>query len=483
MNYALKSMKLWWLSLLILLIIGSSYGFTPDAMAGGQDIVNANQWRDTAGNPIQAHAGGALKVGEYYYWYGVERNDDPGKTFKQINMYKSSDLKNWTFVHSLITQNSHPDLISSKIERPKVIYNAATGKYIMWMHYENGADYSLAESAVAESSTIDGDYTFLGHARPQVGGISYESRDCTAFVDDNGVAYFISSSNGNANLNLYRLAPDYKSIQSLQASLFSGQYREAPALIKRNGYYYLLTSGATGWNYNQAKYAYSSSLSTGWSALLSIGSPSTYEGQGNYILPVIGTSGTDYLYMTDRHAGAFGEPFNNGKYVWHKIQFVSDTSLKLDWFPKLTVDTSLGLITKVNQNGGTGLAFKKDFGPDPTYLSISYPEEYSYMSDIKSVESVWEKIAVDETYFILKHKRTGRILHSNLATTNKLDLVDSSVSGPDVQWKLENAGGGYSKIVQRSSGYVMTSYPYGANLSLQPPSNSSNTTKWLLVNE
>ncbi len=444
-------------------------------------IVNANQWKDMSGNVIQAHAGGAIKVGSVYYWYGVERNEDAGWTFKQINLYSSTDLKSWTFVHAVLTQGSHPELNWSKVERPKIVYNAATGKFVMWMHYENGANYSLAHAAVAISDTVDGDYEFLGHFRPEAGGVEHQSRDATLFVDDDGTAYFISSARGNADLNVYRLNADYTQIDALTATLFPGNYREAPAMVKRNGYYYLLTSGATGWSYNQAKYAYSTNIASGWSSLYDIGSPSTFEGQGNFILPVSGTEGTDYIYMTDRHAGAFGEHFNYGKYVWHKLNFVSDTNLKLDWFPKLSIDTAAGKVEKAAQNNGTGLGLKKDFAPIDTFLSVGYEDEYFYMSDKLSAESAWEKIDVDGVYFILKHKRTGKYLHNDPALGNKLNLVDPVWTGHNVQWSQTDAGGGYVRLIHRSSGKVLTSYPYGANLSLQPTTNTSNQTKWRLV--
>ncbi|SDE07495.1 Glycosyl hydrolases family 43 [Paenibacillus sp. UNCCL117] len=456
---------------LMLLFGGSS------AFAAEQVIVNANQWNDTAGNPIQAHAGGVIKEGSYYYWFGVERNADVGMTFKQLNMYRSADLKNWEYVNAILTENSHPDLNWCKIERPKIIYNDTTGQYVMWMHYEEGDNYNLAQAAVAVSSTIDGDYTFISRGRPLN---THMSRDATLFKDDDGTGYFISAARGNADLNIYRLSADYLSIDSLTATLWPGNYREAPAMVKRNGYYYLLTSGATGWSYNQAKYAYSTNISSGWSSLFNIGSPSTYESQGNYILPVAGTGETSYLYMTDRHAGAFGEHFNYGKYVWHELQFNSNTDVTMSWYPKLSIDAQTGDIHKVNQNTDTGTVLKKDFGPDTTYLSMSNNEEFPYMSTVISAESTWIKEDVDGTYFRLKHKRTGKYLHNNTAAGNKVNLIDPQWQGDNVQWKLVDAGGGYSRLVHKSSGLWLRAFPYGAGLGLVDTTNTDNKTKWLV---
>jgi CheY-like chemotaxis protein len=139
------------------------------------------------------------------------------------------------------------------IERPKVVFNATTRQFVMWMHWENGTDYSEARAAVAVSSTIDGPYTYRGSFRPLAatgitdhGKPGYMSRDSNLFVDTDGTAYFISASNENLDLNLYRLSSDYLSIAALVTKLFPGSQREAPVLFKRNGVYILLTSAAAG---------------------------------------------------------------------------------------------------------------------------------------------------------------------------------------------------------------------------------------------
>jgi len=82
------------------------------------------------------------------------------------------------------------------------------------------------------------------------------SRDCTLFQDDDGTAYFISAARDNADLHIYRLSDDYLSIDEHVKTLWPGQYREAPAMIKREGIYFLVTSGCTGWTPNQAKYGF-----------------------------------------------------------------------------------------------------------------------------------------------------------------------------------------------------------------------------------
>ena len=127
-------------------------------------LINGIQWADTSGKPIQAHGGGVLKVGAYYYWFGENRN--PDDTFHAVSCYRSADLRNWEFRSDVLTMSSDPDLNPANIERPKVAYNAATDNYVMWMHWENGSDYSEARAAVAVSKSVDGPYTYRGSFRP-----------------------------------------------------------------------------------------------------------------------------------------------------------------------------------------------------------------------------------------------------------------------------------------------------------------------------
>jgi uncharacterized membrane protein (UPF0182 family) len=118
------------------------------------------QIKDTSDELIQAHGAGMIEANGYYYMFGENRN--PDWSFKAVSMYRSTDFKNWEFVNDVLTSSSHSDLNFANIERPKIIYNNSTGKYVLWAHKENGEDYGDAEVAVASSDTVDGDYTYHG---------------------------------------------------------------------------------------------------------------------------------------------------------------------------------------------------------------------------------------------------------------------------------------------------------------------------------
>ena len=200
----------------------------PAAQADEVTITNRTQFLDTSGDVVHAHGGGIIKVGRYYYWFGESRNAD--SSFKAVTVYRSTDLKTWKFRNNALTQASAPELASSNIERPKVMYNASTGKFVMWMHKETATDYVQARAAVAVSDAVDGDYSYQGSFRPLD---TYMSRDITVYVDDDGAGYMISSANENRDLNVYRLTADYTQVAQLVRS-WPGDVREAPAMFKRN---------------------------------------------------------------------------------------------------------------------------------------------------------------------------------------------------------------------------------------------------------
>ena len=206
-------------------------------------------WNDTEGNPINAHGGGILYHEGTYYWYGEYKK---GKTVLPewatwecyrtdvtgVSCYSSKDLLNWKFegiVLPAVKDDPNHDLHPSKVlERPKVIYNRKTGKFVMWAHVES-ADYSKACAGVAVSDSPAGPFTYLGSFRPN----DAMSRDQTVFVDDDGRAYQFYSSENNATMYISLLTDDYLKPSGRFTRNFIKQSREAPAVFKHDGKYYL----------------------------------------------------------------------------------------------------------------------------------------------------------------------------------------------------------------------------------------------------
>jgi hypothetical protein len=332
-------MKCW---VRLLLFCALLAGFLPaglkPAEAAPQTVANGAAWKDVTNGSIQAHGGSILQVGSTYYWYGEDKIHNSAN-FKAVCVYSSTDLKNWTWRSYVLKTTSDPELEYAKIERPKVIYNEATGQYVMWAHYEDGAGYTLARVAVATSTTPVGPFTYRGSFQPN----GNASRDMTIFKDTDGKAYLFSSSDNNYNLRLYRLTPDYLGIDSELNMIYEGDHREAPAVVKKGSTYYLITSGATGWYPNQAMYSTAASINGPWSELKPIGNSSAFYSQPAFIFTVQGTSTTSYLYAGDRwKSGALGD----SRYVWLPLT-LNGTTASMDYYDTVSLDAATGAVTGV----------------------------------------------------------------------------------------------------------------------------------------
>ncbi|MET9967556.1 RICIN domain-containing protein [Streptomyces sp. NPDC006356] len=413
------------------------------AQAAPQTVTNGTQFTDTSGNPVHAHGGGVIKVGSYYYWFGEHRNAD--NTFRYVDAYRSTDLKNWEFRNHVLTQSSATELATANIERPKVMYNAATGKFVMWMHKENGTDYSEARAAVAVSDTVDGNYTWRGSFRP-LG--QHMSRDITVFVDTDGTGYMASAARENYDLQIYRLTSDYTGIAALVADPWHGGHREAPALFKRNGVYFMLTSGATGWNPNQQQYATATSIAGPWTAMKNIGDSTTYGSQTAYVLPVQGTSTTSYLYMGDRWGNSFGGTVNDSRYVWLPLTFPSSTSMSMSWSPEVTIDTATGSISGTSATYNTLIARHSGRCADVTSQSLwAGAQIKQYDCNGGNNQKYWFK-SVGSGYYQLMVRNSSLCVQEN---ANTVTQENCNASSTGQQWSLTTTGS-YVNIKSRASG-------------------------------
>src|SRR4051812_9881874 len=127
----------WPLILGLLIMAGVLHPHPVGAGELAKAFVPGEVWRDTEGNPIDAHGGGVLRFARVYYWYGENRGgDDLGA----VACYSSTNLLAWKRAGVVLPRASLP-LINGRrtfLERPKVIYNPRTKKFVMWMHLEQG---------------------------------------------------------------------------------------------------------------------------------------------------------------------------------------------------------------------------------------------------------------------------------------------------------------------------------------------------------
>lgn len=250
---------------------------------------NGQKWLDDNNKVIQAHGGMILSANGKYYWYGENKDTDnlPGLSrvpFIGISCYSSQNLFEWHYEGIVLdTKNDSTGILNSSsiVERPKVVFNEKSQKYILWAHYDN-KDYSYAGCCVAESKSPTGPFNVLRIFKPNL----QDSRDMTIFKEEQK-AYLISSSDGNKTLRITELTDDYSNVTTNSYKSFIDQEREAPTIFHTDNWYFMITSGCTGWKPNPALFSRSHTFPVGQKL---IGNPCrgenstiTFAGQPAYI--------------------------------------------------------------------------------------------------------------------------------------------------------------------------------------------------------
>ncbi|HTE01931.1 MAG TPA: glycoside hydrolase family 43 protein [Mucilaginibacter sp.] len=271
------------------------------------------KWLDTEGNTINAHGAGVLYHNGVYYLYGEIKKGKTwlvtGQSWEDyrvpaggVSCYSSKDLKHWKYEGvAMASVKGEPgnDLDTGRvIERPKVIYNSKTKQFVMWMHIDK-KDYSYSQSGVAVSSKPTGLFRYIHSVKPN----GQMARDMTLFQDDDGKAYLIYSSEENNTMQVCLLSSDYLSPTKTYSRILINRRREAPALFKNKGKYYLITSSCTGWSPNAATYAVANKPLGPWKEFgnpcKGPGAETTYEAQSTFVLPLKGKPNS-YIFMADK---------------------------------------------------------------------------------------------------------------------------------------------------------------------------------------
>lgn len=346
---------------------------------------NGELWLDTEGEPIDAAGGCIIKVGSTYYWYG--------NSGVYVNCYSSTDLVNWTFQNAIVGpgtkdtsgQEAADLAIPCVVERPKVIYNSTTGKYVLWFHYDS-PNYGLGKVAVATSSTPTGDFTYQGSFNP--GGL--DARDMTIYQDTDGSAYLIASTVVNGRLSLFKLSNDYLTC-TFMYNIYGGETvggyyagREAPAVVKENGVYYLITSSCAGWYPNQAQYStcstnLASSTAASWSGMKPVGNSSAFYSQSTWALTLNGTSGTSYMLMSDRNRIP-GTGDQNFYFVWFPLKITNGVP-SFEFSDTIALNTTAGTITNVNKGSNVALAKSSVASTSNSANPASYANDGNYLTE------------------------------------------------------------------------------------------------------
>ena len=341
--------------------------------------INGQLWPDVDGKHINAHGGNIIQHDGTYYWYGENRADAGTSMAGGIAVYSSSDLRKWKSCGIALAVSEQPgnDIERGCImERPKVVYNAKTGKFVMLFHLElKGQGYSAARLGFAVSDAPTGPFRFVRSTRLHAGmwpkdygrrekriakttnansGAEWwtpewrkdvengmflwrdfedgqMSRDQTVFIDDDGRAYHITSSQENLTLLISELTPDYLGFTGRYIQVAPGGQNEAPTLLKHDGRYWMICSGCTGWAPNKARMFSAPNIWGPWTQHPTPfvsdddhSADNTFGAQGNFIFTHKGRP----IFMAD-----IWNPEHLGRslHLWLPISFDADGTPVIQW--------------------------------------------------------------------------------------------------------------------------------------------------------
>lgn len=220
-------------------------------------------WYDTDGNLIQAHAGAILYAEGKYFWYGENKEGVTGRAtgnncpiwHQGVRLYSSDDLYNWKNegIIAIDRENEDSPFYPGRVmDRPHILYNELTKKYVMWAKIggliAKDLGFEHAYFAVCESESITGEFQMVSKI------IEFPAGDFD-LVKCDGKAYVIFER-PHTEMICAELDDTYTNITSMSSfhipKPFPPFTREAPAYFERNGEKYLLTSGTTGYFPNQS---------------------------------------------------------------------------------------------------------------------------------------------------------------------------------------------------------------------------------------
>ncbi len=240
------------------------------------------EWRDSDGELIQAHGGQVMYVEGRYYWYGENKNMTTKLGCRcwhnGVQCYSSSDLYNWKNEGTILKPNddiNSPLCRERIIDRPHILYNKKTQKYVMWIKLtgtpDKPKDWSTQHAGIAVSDKINGEYTLVDEFFP-----NGECMGDFDFIEDpkTGKMYIYFShiiGPNPSDVLCMTLTDDYMGVEEGSISYFPygspPASREAPALFEREGKVYLAASGTSGYYPNATLIAAADKYEGPWDVL------------------------------------------------------------------------------------------------------------------------------------------------------------------------------------------------------------------------
>lgn len=329
------------------------------ARAATGTITNATStatvWKDTGGADIINFCGNVLQVGSTFYWYGWD------KYANTVNCYTSTTLGSNSWTEHVRT--GFPMFGSGFHGRPDVV-RRPDGTYLMVVEFSsgpgrNGLQYLTSSSPTGPfTSQLMEDFVMDGS-----GNLTITMGDKGLYQDDDAAKtiYLLCTSDDGGNTNgthkIIRLetaaGANFGVGQEavIKTWTVTTNRREALAIFKRNGTYYMTSSGTHGWNSGATWYKTAPSIGGTWTAWANVPTTPTssdsYNTQHDYVLKIVGSSTTSFIYMGDRWSQDTGVGY--GRNAWFPLVFDGGGVPTIDGDTTWTINPATGVINGAPQ--------------------------------------------------------------------------------------------------------------------------------------
>lgn len=403
-----------------------------------------------SGNPILPVATADPDIifanGKYYIYPTAT-----GPNASQFHAYSSTDLLNWKD-EGVILDLANVSWAKTDGWAPAIV--ARNGKYYFYFT-------AAKKVGVAVGSGPVGPFVDKGSALAT--GDGSDPIDPMVFIDDDGQAYMYW---GNTTMNIQRLNNDMISLTGARGHNKPSNYFEAPYVIKRNGTYYLMYSiNDFGNDDYHVEYATSSNPMGPW----------TYKGRITAPRGAIKGPGHNAVI---RKPGCSDEYF----FVYHRRTStnIHERQVAID---RMFFDAAGNIIpisitnSGVTQSGGTTPCLVSNPLPNGQYAvrsKINTTSGAGLYMDIAGCSTgnadvrTWTRTDCAGQKWNITYQNNGYYkIISELPTRKSLDLDACGIDrGANVQvwdvfsndcqlWRIESVGGGWYRIMSKSSNNVV----------------------------
>ena len=228
------------------------------SLAQYHSVRPGQRWVDTEGKPIHAHSPQIFVKDGVYYWYGENKEHTVmGSNVWTwgIRAYRSTDFYNWEDMGLIIrpdtTDALSPLHYSQTLDRPHILFNEKTGKWVCWIKSMDTDGYFV----ILQADRFEGPYSIVKSLKPEGFGVG----DFDMYVDPLTGKGYVWFERPHWEMICAELTDDFLGTNGTFSEHFVGRRppftREAPSHFFYRGRHYMFTSGTTGYVPNPSQVA------------------------------------------------------------------------------------------------------------------------------------------------------------------------------------------------------------------------------------